>query len=137
MSKSLTYTALTTPTVVSAGNEIPTGSIVRRYGKCIDASGTSIRLTEPGYYAVDVTATVAATSTGFVYLTVTQDGVPVKGMSGVAAIDTANTQRETIPITGVVRVRCCDASNISVVVSSDSTTTPTIAGMAVRVIKLV
>ena len=52
MSKALIYTANTVGAEVPIGNTVPVGSIIRRYGRCIDTTGSAINLQEPGYYAV-------------------------------------------------------------------------------------
>ena len=109
MSKALIYTANTAGAEVAIGNTIPVGSIIRRYGRCIDATGSAINLGEPGYYLVDVSATVTIT--------------------------TATTQIENLSITALVRVMCCDTANLSVQVGG--TAAPTIENMAFRTVKVV
>ena len=135
MSKSLIYTANTTGAAVPIGNTVPVGSIIRRYGPCIDATGSAINLTEAGYYDVDMSATVTAAAAGDVVLAITQDGVPVPGAMASATITTPTTQAETLAITAVIRVRCCGNANIAVLV--DGTTAPTIENMAIRAVKVV
>lgn len=44
MSKSLIYTANTSGATPAIGSTIPIGSIIRRKGDCIDASGSAINL---------------------------------------------------------------------------------------------
>lgn len=135
MSKSLIYTANTTGAAVPIGNTVPVGFIIRRYGPCIDATGSAINLTEAGYYDVDVSATVTAAAAGDVVLAITQDGVPVPGARAAATITTPTTQAVSLPIIAVIRVRCCGNSNIAVLV--DGTTAPTIENMAIRAVKVV
>lgn len=135
MSKALIYTANTAGAVVPIGNTVPVGSIVRRYGRCIDATGSAVNLTEAGYYDVDVSATVTAAAAGDVVLALTQDGVPVSGARAVATIATVDTQVETMAISAVIRVMCCANANLSVLV--DGTAAPTVQNMALRVVKVV
>lgn len=135
MSKALIYTANTAGAEVTVGNTVPVGSIIRRYGKCIDAAGSAVNLVESGYYIVDVSASVTAGVAGDVILALTQDGVPVPGARAVATITTANTQAEVLAITAVIRVMCCDTANMSVQV--DGTTNPTVQNMAFRAVKVV
>lgn len=135
MSKALIYTANTAGAEVPVGNTVPVGSIIRRYGKCIDATGSAVNLVESGYYLVDVSASVTAGVAGDVILALTQDGVPVPGARAVATITTINTQAEVLAITAVIRVMCCDTANLAVQV--DGTTAPTIENMAFRVVKVV
>ena len=135
MSKSLIYTANTAGAEVPLGNTVPVGSIIRRYGRCIDATGSAVNLTEPGYYDVDISATVTAATAGDVILALTQNGVPVSGATAAATITTVNTQTENLSITAMVRVMCCDVANLSVLV--DGTAAPTVQNMALRVVKVV
>lgn len=135
MSKALIYTVNSTGDVVPVGNTVPVGSIIRRYGKCIDATGAAINLQESGYYAVDISATITAAVAGDVSLTLMQDGVPVAGGTATASIATANTQFENLAITAMIRVKCCGNANLAVLVGG--TTAPTIRNMAVRVVKVV
>ena len=135
MSKALIFTANTAGAEVPIGNTIPVGSIIRRYGKCIDATGSAINLVENGYYIVDVTASVTAAAAGDVVLALTQNGVPVPGARAAATITTADTQIENLSMTAVIRVMCCDTANLSVLV--DGTAAPTVQNMAFRAVKVV
>lgn len=135
MSKSLVYTANTSGAAVPIGNTIPVGSIIRRYGKCIEAAGSAVNIQESGYYAVDVSASVTAAAIGDVVIALTQDGVPVPGARAAATITTATTQSVDLGFSAVVRVTCCSNANLSVIVSG--TTAPTVQNMAFRVIKVV
>lgn len=135
MSKALIYTANTSGAEVPIGNTIPVGSIIRRYGRCIDATGSAINVQETGYYLVDVSASVTAAVAGDVVLALTQDGVPVPGAQAAATITTATTQVENLKITAVIRVMCCGNANLSVQVGG--TAAPTVQNMAFRVVKVV
>lgn len=135
MSKALIYTANTAGAEVPIGNTVPVGSIVRRYGRCIDATGSAVNLVEPGYYIVDVSASVTAAVAGDVVLALTQNGVPVSGVRAATTITTANTQIENMAMTAVIRVMCCDTANLSVLV--DGTAAPTVQNMALRAVKVV
>ena len=135
MSKALIYTANTAGAEVPIGNTVPVGSIIRRYGRCIDATGSAVNLVEPGYYIVDVTASVTAAVTGDVALALTQNGVPVPGARAATTITTSNTQIENLAMTAVIRVMCCDTANLSVLV--DGTAAPTVQNMALRAVKVV
>ena len=135
MSKSLIYTVNSTGASVPVGNTVPVGSIIRRYGRCIGATGSAINVEEPGYYDVDVSATITAAAAGDVILSLTQDGVPVAGATATASIATANTQFENVDITAVIRVKCCGNANLAVL--AGGTTAPTVKNMAIRVVKVV
>lgn len=132
MSKSLIYTALQTTVTPAIGNTVPVGSIIRRKGCGIRADSNVINLTDPGYYDVEVQATVAASAAGNVVLQLMANGVAVPGAIATVNIATADTQIETIGITGVVRVNCCNDVTLSV--SVGGTAIPTISNMAVKVV---
>ena len=135
MSKALIYTANTAGAEVSTGNTVPIGSIIRRYGRCIDATGSAVNLIESGYYLVDVSTTITAATAGNVILALTQNGVPVSGATAAATITTVDNQTENLSITALVRVMCCNTANLSVLV--DGTAAPTVQNMALRVVKVV
>ena len=135
MGKALIYTANTSEMEVPIGNTIPVGSIIRRYGRCIEATGSAVNLSEPGYYLVDMSATVTAAAAGDVMLALTQNGVPVPGAVAGTTITTANTQMADMSISALVRVMCCDTANLSVLV--DGASAPTVQNMALRVVKAV
>lgn len=135
MSKSLIYTANTSGAAVPIGNTVPVGSIIRRYGNCIDATGSAINVQEKGYYEVDVSASVTAAAAGDVVLALTQDGVPVPGARAAATVTTATTQVVDLSFSAVIRIAYCGNSNLSVLVGG--TAVPTIQNMALRVVKVV
>lgn len=135
MSKSLIYTANTAGAAVPVGNTVPVGSIVRKYGKCIDATGSAINILEPGYYEVSVSATFTAAAAGDVRLTLLQDGVAVSGATAAETVTVAGTQLANLGIVAVVRVCKCCSANLSVVVGG--TAAPTVGNMAIRVVKVI
>lgn len=135
MSKALIYTANTSGAAVPIGNTVPVGSIIRRYGQCIDATGSAINVQESGYYDVDVSASVTAAAAGDVILSLTQDGVPVPGARAAATVTTATTQIVDLGFNAVIRVMCCGNANLSVLVAG--TAAPTIQNMGFRVVKVV
>nr|DAP45329.1 MAG TPA: BclA protein [Caudoviricetes sp.] len=133
MAKSLIYTANTTSTAVPIGNTVPVGSIIHRYGPCIDATGSAINVKEPGYYLVNISATFTAAAAGNVTLTLQRDGVAVSGATATETIATAATESANVGITAIVRVMCCGNARLSVLV--DGTAAPTITNMAIGVVK--
>ena len=135
MSKALIYTANTAGAEVAIGNTIPVGSIIRRYGRCIDATGSAINLTDAGYYLVDVSVSATAAATGDVTLSLAQDGVLIPGATATVTVATVNTQVVNLKIVGIVRVMCCNPSSLSVVVGG--TTAPTVENMTMSVVKVV
>lgn len=135
MSKSLIYTVNNSGAAVSVGNTVPVGSIIRRYGNCINATGSAINLSESGYYDVSISATITAAVAGDVILSLLQDGVLVEGATATASIATATTQFENLAIEAAIRVKCCENANLTVLVGG--TTAPTIRNMAFRVTKVI
>jgi hypothetical protein len=135
MSKALIYTANTAGAEVAIGNTVPVGSIIRRYGRCIDATGSAINLGEPGYYLVDVSVSAAANATGDITLALAQNGVLIPGASATSTVATVGTQVVNLKIAAIVRVMCCESTSLSVVVGG--TTAPTVENMAVSVVKVV
>lgn len=133
MTHNLIYTVNNAGDAVPIGNTVPVGSIIRRCGKCIDATGSAINLNESGYYDVDVSATFTAAAAGNVTLTLQQDGVPVAGATGTETIATANTEYANIAFLPKVRVKCCGNARLSVVVGGS--TAPTIYNLAIGVEK--
>lgn len=131
MSKSMIYTANTSGVTPAIGSTVPVGSIIRRKGNCIDASGSAINLREPGYYAVAISATLTAAAVGTVTLNLQQNGVNVPGATASVSITTANTQIENIAIVAIIRVLCC--GDAALTVSVGGTTAPTISNLAITV----
>lgn len=131
MSKSIIYSALTTPTAMAVGDVIPLGPIVRRYGACIAQTGNVINIAERGYYNVDVSVTAEATAVGDITITLLDDGVPVTGatatVTAAAVGDLVN-----LNIAAVVRV-FCGSQRLAVVLGG---TDATVNNMAVVVEKL-
>lgn len=134
MTHNLIYTVNNAGTAVPIGNTIPVGSIIRRYGKCLDATGSAINLSDPGYYLVNVSATFSAAAVGNVTLALQQDGVAVAGATGAETIATATTENANIALNAIVRVMCCGNSRLSIVVGG--TTAPTISNLAIGVVRL-
>lgn len=134
MTHNLIYTVNNAGAAVPIGNTVPVGSIIRRYGKCLDATGSAINLSEPGYYLVSISATFTAAAAGNVTLVLQQDGVAVAGATGTETIATATTENANISMNPIVRVMCCGNSRLSVVVGG--TTAPTISNLAIGVVRL-
>ncbi len=132
MSKALIYTANTTVSAVPVGSSIPVGSIVRRYGN-IASTGSSINLTEAGYYDLDLNVDFTSTA-GLVTIKLLQDGVPIAGASVTITVVTATNYAVTIP--AMIRVFCGNSSKITAVVDAASTATPTFTNVALKVVKV-
>lgn len=91
---SILFTAMTSPTTVAAGGDIPFGNVVRRYGCGATLRGNAISLNGEGYYDADVSVTVIPAVAGTITATLLQDGVAIPGATAsatVAATDTSVT----------------------------------------------
>ena len=111
--KSAIYT-VNADVAVAEGGTIPLGSIVRRYGSCIDLNGNGVTLSESGSYHVAVSVTAEPTTAGPISIDLLQDGNPVPGAvaSGVAA---AAGDPVPLAFTALVRLACrCSGSNLTV-----------------------
>ena len=100
MSKAILYVANTGIQNVPVNGVISLGSTIRRFGCGATLNGTGISITEPGYYAVNVSVTVAPTAAGDVTVTLLNNGVAVPGATAsetvAAADDYANLSFESV-----------------------------------------
>ena len=104
--KNLIYTAQTTQADVLAGGAVPLGTIIRRYGACIDLNGNGISRNENGYYKVDANVVVAAEAAGNITATLMANGVAYPGAVATATAAAAG-DIVTLPISAIVRAFCC------------------------------
>lgn len=116
--KSLLYTVLSTDTPVAAGGIVPLGTITRRYGTAIRVDGSTITLTEPGYYYISVNDTVRPGAATPLSLTVLENGAPLAG--AVTTVTPAAIGDDTpMQISGAVsRVYCHCCKNLTVTLSA-------------------
>lgn len=135
MSKSILYVANPTSTTVTAGNAIPLGSVIRRYGCGTNVGATTIYINSPGYYDVDFAGTFTGTA-GDVTVNVVSNGLAIAGATASETITTATTEIHSISIPTVTKIYCCAGATLSVMVASDSTSTPTFSNIALRVEKI-
>lgn len=105
MSKSAIYVANTGTQSVPVDDTISLGSIIRRFGCGVDLNGTGITISEPGYYEVNVSVTVAPTAIGPVTVTLLNNGVAVPGAIASEAVSTANNHTN-LSFDSIVRVFC-------------------------------
>lgn len=80
----LLLTSNTTPTAVTAAGTINLGSAIHGCGRAIRLENGVITLTEPGYYFIDVSASVAVTGTGAEEVQLNANGVAIAGASASA-----------------------------------------------------
>lgn len=132
MSKSAIYTANTVSTAVAVNGIIPVGSTVRRFGQNIRQDGNTITVSGPGYYLVNVSATVAPTAAGTVTIIGQKDGVAV---SGATAAETTAAAATTVNLSlaYIVRNTCCNSSILSFVLGGAAST---VSNLAVSIVKL-
>lgn len=119
MSKSLIQFASKSSLNLAAGDVIPLGSVVRRYGCNCRQNNNSAEIEGMGYYKINGTVTLYPTETGDVSVAVYENGVVVPGTTvtgTVAAISNAIT----LPIVGTVRETCCESpSQLTLVISGN------------------
>lgn len=131
MSKSAIYTVNAAPTAVAAGDIVPLGKTVRRFGQDIWLDGNGITTACGGYYLVSVSATVAPTAAGAVTITGQKDGVAIIGATATSTAAAAATT--DLAFTTLVRNACCDSSILSFVFTGAAAT---VSNFAVSIVKL-
>ena len=106
-------------------------TVIRRYGKYCQLGGNGVLIGNcvggAGYYDIDASVSVAATSEGNVTATLYKDGAPVQGAT---SIETATAAGEivTLPISALVRLNCdCDTSNLTIVIGGQVVTAQNLA----------
>jgi len=107
---------------VAANGAIPFGSIVRRFGRNIQLSGSDITVCGMGYYDVECSVTLTPVGAGDIGVQLYADGAPIPG----ALATTTGTAGDPInlSITSLVRQRCNGASSLSLrLVTPDAVTT--------------
>lgn len=129
--KNLIYTAMTTPTAVLANGTIPLGTIVRRYGDCVNLNGNGILLGESGYFDVNANVTVEPTAAGPITATLLVNGTAYPGAvaTGTAA---AAGNAVTLPISAIVRAFCCTGPAVLTLILSAAGTVTNAAAVVER-----
>ena len=102
-------------------------TVIRRYGKYCQLGGNGVSIGNcvggAGYYDVDASVSVSATSTGNITATLFKDGAPVQGATATAAGDIV-----TLPISALVRLNCdCDTANLTIVIGGQVVTAQNLA----------
>lgn len=100
-----------TQTVTAAETTINFGSIVRRYGRCVNLSGGNAVIEEAGYYDVDTNITFTATAAGTVVVYLYKDGVRIPGANASATVAAGSVY--TLGIPAIVRNTCNCESTIT------------------------
>lgn len=132
------YTANTASQTISLTAGQPTavvqpGTVIRRFGCNLGISGNGVRLEGRGYYDVDANLTLVPAAVGVVTVSLYQDGVAIPGASQSVVVSVAGN---TVPInvSAIVRVRCCDPSVLTLVVSTTAALPTTVAVSNVGVV---
>lgn len=128
--KSAIYTAMQTPTAVSAGGVIPLGSLVRRYGCDISLNGNAVNITSPGYYDIDASITATLTAAGTVTVTLYKDGAAVPGAT--ASVTGAASGTVDLNIPALVRQACCAVGSALTLVLTGAASTINNVGLRVQ-----
>lgn len=123
---------MTTPIAVEAGSTLPLGTIIRRFGNNINMSGTGINIEGAGYYKVDASVSILATTAGNATVALYKDGVAVPGAE--ATVTLAVGDYETVSFPAFVRLQCCATSSTLTLVISE--TGGTVDNVALTVEKL-
>lgn len=133
MSRSAIYTANTFAPTVAAGDIVPFGATVRRYGCNLSQDGNAITLCGQGYYQVTISATLTPSAAGTVTLTAQKDGVAIPGATASATAGATDIALD-LSITCIVRNACgCGSSLLSLVLTGEETV---VNNLAVTVEKL-
>ena len=117
MSKSAIYTVNNTLAEILDGDTIPLGTIIRRYGQNVRQDGNAITICDkpgcPGYYKVDVVATIEPATAAPVKVALQKDGIDVIG--GVAEIAPAPAATVLpFPISVLVKNACGGTASLSI-----------------------
>ena len=129
--KSNIYVANTTSTAVVANGTIPIPTIVRRYGSNINSAGSSVTITEPGYYLITADATFTAPVADIVSMAIQQDGTTITGATAATTVTTATTEQRSLAITAIVRVFCGSAPDTITLLNTGGAATYTNVTMSV------
>lgn len=105
MSKAILYVANTGVQNVPVDGIVSLGSTIRRFGCGVTLSGNGISITEPGYYEVNVSVTVAPTAAGDVTVALLNNGVAVPGATASATVAAAN-DFANLAFESIVRTFC-------------------------------
>lgn len=136
--KSAIYTANTSANTITLTTAQPTaalplGTVIRRFGRNVQLSGTGILLDGEGYYDVDASVTLTPVTAGNYTVTLFRDGVAVPGATQTVTATAAGTVSFNIP--ALVRLQCCDSSaTLSLVLTTTSVLPSTVTANNVGVV---
>ena len=121
MSRSLLQTANTSEQTVVNGGVVDPGVIIRRYGPNCNLNGNAQTISGDGYYELTGSISVAPAAAGDVQVALYQDSTPIPGATGYGTA-TAAGDYVSIPLVGTVRLFCCQAAQITCVLSEGAGT---------------
>lgn len=128
--KAMLLTANTATTTLAAAGVIPLGSAVHGIGTAVRLNGNAISLLAPGYYYIDVSATITAAAATEIGVQMTSNGVPIPGAE--ASMVHAADAEASVSFPWVIRKGCCgDATQIGFILSEAGT----VENFVVRVVK--
>lgn len=133
--KSALYTVNNVFNELQPSSQIPFGAIVRRFGPSVQLDGSAITLSSPGYYKVDCSLTVQASSAGDILAAMYANGNLVPGLSAAGSA-TAADNYVNLHMCGLVRLQCCDSSTVLILQLGSTSVPVTIANVACVVEKL-
>lgn len=125
--KSAIYTANTSPVTLNLTAQqpsaaLPLGTVIRRFGRNIQLSGTGILIEGEGYYDVDASVTATPAAAGNYTVSLFRDGVAVPG--GTQTVTAVAGATITFNIPALVRLQCCDSSSTLSLVLTTTATPP-------------
>jgi hypothetical protein len=124
--KSAIYTVLNSATSVVSGSTIPLGSVIRRFGPNIQASGNNLNVEGSGYYEADVSITLSPTTIGTSTVSLFKDGVAIPGATASASVSTAGNP-VNLNISSLMRLFCEESSSLSLVLTGNNATVNNVA----------
>ena len=110
MPTSAIYTVNTNAAVVANG-AIPFGSIIRRFGQCVQLDGSDITVCGQGYYDVECSVTLLPTAAGNIGIQLYADGSPIPG-ANAQGVGVAGSPLN-LSISSLVRQKCNGATSLS------------------------
>lgn len=111
--KSAIYTTATSPTPITLtaaqpSAALPLGTVIRRFGRNIQLSGSGLLIDGEGYYDVDASITITPVTAGNYTVTLFRDGAAIPGATQTIAAAADGPVAFNIP--ALVRLQCCNSS---------------------------
>lgn len=110
MSNSAIYT-VNSNAAIAANGTVPFGSIIRRFGQCVNLDGSDITVCGQGYYDVECSVTLLPVAAGNIGIQLYADGSPVPG-ANAQGVGAAGSPLNLF-ISSLVRQKCCGATSLS------------------------